>query len=329
MKRNIIEEIELKRSRYSDYNAYRIICELKELEREVMDTEIEKSKNYPTIKYIPLIAWSAIESFFQLELKDLIDNNIIDSKRLSFLEELKNFRLTILFTQEMTAKKISLGALISHVINVSNLQNINSVFSTLLNIDFLNDLKSFRMELKYYKTLIDGWQVNSIQVIKDLHSIYRARNILAHEFGFEIDIKNDVLLRYLKNCILFLELSNCYIDNLSQSVKIERKSAKEGFEDSDNKLDCLVEKILDYSNKTWYDMEPILWGFQDEIYLWRLHCKKVAKANCEIYIGTKNYKEMLWTNLEMLTREKVNLLANRYEYLFNEIDYATKIERFI
>jgi len=179
------------------------------------------------------------------------------------------------------------------------------------------------------------WARNYVEVLRDINSAYELRNITCHEFGFCIDIKKETLFRYLKNSIAFLEHVDFYLYSLHHPApkkirKIKEVTlAKKSFLEKEKQLNGLIARLLKALNSFEFDMEPSEEAFTSEIILWKQHRKKVAKSNCEIYTGTRNYYTMYWHEMMWTTGEKIDVLLRRNESLFSEAERYSQIQKFI
>ena len=116
----------------------------------------------------------------------------------------------------------------------------------------------------------------------------------------------------------------------SHHVRKQRVSevtlARRDFFEIEVKLDELVEKVCEYSNKVWYDTLYLSSNLKDEVFLWKRHRTKIAKSNCWIYQGGPTYYFQYWREMEAMTNEMINTLTSRHEYLFNEVEKTQKFK---
>ena len=94
---------------------------------------------------------------------------------------IRNFRFDFFLWNEIKEKEISFGELVSELIKLKTVKNINALLSILLNLNFLAVLKSFTYSVKStaFFEIEDYWLNNYHQILKDIDSIYELRNILA------------------------------------------------------------------------------------------------------------------------------------------------------
>jgi hypothetical protein len=334
MKRNIISEIESKRVRINRYKS--IIHDLKEFEERSNKNLVSLSDDSFSSELIPVKICSSFETFFREQIIFLIDRNHTDISKIELLDEIKAFRFDLCFTHQIISKKSSLGEFVSHLVSLKNINNINRIFSCLLNVDFLRSLELLETPFTYdaHLALMNYWKSNCNQIMKDLNSLYQYRNIICHAYDAAVNISKDVLLRYLKNDIIFLEITSFYFDCLIIPVKINSKKlsalmlAKKDFIKSENELNNLVDRICDYSNKVWYDMGYLISNLRDEITLWQKYRKELAKSNCELYYMQGTSCSMYWFNMQIITEEKIKTLEDRYEDLFDEVEKYSKTQTF-
>lgn len=336
MKRNIVPELERRRDRFSGYNSYFdsiVIYDLK-LYQEGLTKEDKGFEPLSLFYQLPVIICSSVESYFKTIIKKLIDSNRISIDRFNKLYEIQAFHIDVSVMAAILQNKISKGELVSYLVKVNNVTNINAILSDAFNMDFFKELKRIDHKgyPKFYYQNICYWNENIDEIFKDIESVYVLRNIVCHEFSFDIEIRTQSLNRYLKNNIVFLEIVDLFINNLfkekSQSKLSGLEMAKMRFNESDQMLDKLIEKIFDSSGKLWYDLGPTLDSLNDEVNLRRTQCRKIARNNCEMYKGAKRYKEMYWNKLHELTNEMINLFERRFADIIKEADSYSRKQSF-
>ena len=339
--RNIIHEIEMKRGRYNNNDSFVLIRQLENYETQfkgyspIVNFDFDPGFDFESVHFIPVMICSAFESFFKAAIKEIIDLKRTNKERIEKIPEVRDFKSNVLFWDECTAKEISLGDVISHILQIKGIESIDFIFSCLTNTKFIDFLKSFIISSKNKDTIeIERcWLENYNVIIKDINSIYRLRNIICHEFGFWIDIEKETILRYLKNSIAFLKHVNFYFNSLYNPTPGKNNRIKEltitkkSFLGKQKQLEELVTKVFETSNNLGYDMRYDD-SFRNEMVLWKKHRKKLAKSNCEIYMSTKNYPLMYWSNMESITTEKIDSLLKRHEALFFEAEVHSKVQKF-
>jgi hypothetical protein len=334
MKTNIIHQIEMKRVRYNHNEGFALIQQLKDYESMLQNDTSKGTFDYQHYHSIPVAICSVFESFFRAAIKDLIDLNIAKNKRLIKINGIRNFRFNFSFWNEIKEKEISLGEVVSILVKIKKIKSINALLSILLDLDFLPALKSFTYSSKSTLEAEEYWTNNYNQILRDIDSIYELRNILCPEFGFWVEVKKETLFRYLKHSILFLEQVNRYLYRLhnplqKKSRKIKEETiAKRSFIESEKELDQLIAKISKVSDELGYDIGPFEEAFTKEIILWKQYRKKLARSNCEMYIGTENFWPVYWRNMEFITREKIDSLLKLNESLFFEAEIHSKVQKF-
>ena len=334
MKPNIIHQIEMKRVRYNHNESFTLIQQLKDYESMLQNDTSTYTFDYQYCNPIPVIICSAFETFFRAAIKDLIDKNIVTKKKLMRIDVIRNLRLHLPLWNEIQEKEISLGELASVLVKIKNISSINALLSILIDTDFLPALRIFTCSLKSILKPEVYWITNYNQILKDINSTYELRNILCHEFGSWFEVKKETLFRYLKHSIVFLDQVNRYLDCFhnplqKKSRKIKEETvAKISFIEREKELDKLLIKISETSDEVGYDRGPFEDAFVNEMILWKQFRKKLAKSNCEMFLGTKNFKHMYWNNMESITIEKIASLLKQNEALFCEAEIHSKVQRF-
>jgi len=142
-------------------------------------TKLNKEKK-ELLKYFPIGMVACIEGYFRLAMADLIDSSDVYHGN---LENIKDIKLDIKTTLSIYNKNVTLGELISHLITINNLDDINKYMSIILGEDFLKKLMLTPVDL-YEGEFIELSQ-QAPTLYKDIKAIFTQRHIFAHELAIK------------------------------------------------------------------------------------------------------------------------------------------------
>lgn len=138
-------------------------------------------------KYISIGFVACAEGFFRLAIRDLVDagapfqGNVV---------KLKDVRITIDHVVEIHKRRATLGEFVAHGVSMSSLEEINDIMSTLMAIDFLDELKKVPINLvDSPKSLIELGVAD--RLVRDVKFSFEHRHLFAHELApkFKVDVK--------------------------------------------------------------------------------------------------------------------------------------------
>jgi hypothetical protein len=210
-KRDLISEIQAKKLRFPDYHqpSFRLFY----LRHGF--TEYEKAAPQPGP--IHSLFLTGIVACVELATRDairkLIDRGSPFIDRISQFKDV--FRLDVNVGRALHDRKISFGDLVSHLLPVSNMEQINSHFSILFDADFrqvLTDVREFvepsisgllddevsdtderEDELEPVEPRITLLPISDVgDLMASLGRLFKARHIAAHEADFELISSDDV-----------------------------------------------------------------------------------------------------------------------------------------
>lgn len=172
--------MEMRRRRRSDHR-------LSELFIRMMDLEAAFSKRAGTdpelLKYFPVAIIACLEGYCRLAIKDLIDEGSPYLDRAAKL--LGGTKLDMQVIKALHGKQITIGEFVAHGIPLSSLAHVNNALSTLLDKDFLIELR----------TVADRWAYEvqgkaKAPILADPDATYAAvsrtfeiRHIVCHEMA--------------------------------------------------------------------------------------------------------------------------------------------------
>ena len=271
MRRNIIEEITDAKARHSLFSTGNLPVKVKQIEKAIEG--IERNDSQELINFIPVQIVALFQSHFREVIIDLIDNEKVSLAEIETLTKTKNIKFDVRTLKALKENKFTLGELISHLFSFNNLNDANQVLSTLLKKDFLNELKGFEYQ-KVNKdenlNIEDILKDNFGEIVKSLEEVFRLRNIICHEYAFNIDLNLEKIKNLWKNSVLFLSHSSIYTATFGDATP--PSSLKELGENSrkqnlslNEKINSISEEIISINEKETFDIEL----FKSSINKWR------------------------------------------------------------
>ncbi|MFK5949032.1 MAG: hypothetical protein QM500_09740 [Methylococcales bacterium] len=155
------------------------------------DTSLTLNKELS--RYYPIALASIVEGYFRAAIVDLINLGLPYSERAGNL--VKDLKIQISVFAKMQSKKITLGEYVSHHINISSLDDVNSSMTCLLDMKFIEHLTTAVFDVfdQEEPITLNDTKKEFILAIKDL---FKIRHKLCHEFAEDISIDNSEYLRF-------------------------------------------------------------------------------------------------------------------------------------
>ena len=158
--------------------------------RAIKNLEDEVDYKNEWLKYSAIGYIACLEGYIRLLIADLINFGE------PYTTNVKNFR-DIKFSIEnivaINLRKVTFGDYISHLLPINSIQDINGNLSTILNIDFLSELKAWPCKV---------WNDDPVsKVFPDI--IYRPQQLfeLRHLYCHELATKEKVKVDDIEHCI--------------------------------------------------------------------------------------------------------------------------------
>ena len=324
MKRDIASEI-LSKKRRTHFRTEHILFRLDVLEDTLKSIEISKSKyNYELYKYFPISLVACAEYFFRTTFKELIDYGSPFFDRVEKLNKLQTFKLDLKILQSIQGKEITVGELISHILPLNNLNDIESTMSILINRDFLHELRFFeikeeRMPLLFTQTrALKNFKNNYDKVIKDINATFELRHVYCHELPLlreGLDFDKSVIVSCFKNTADFLIASSEYVTELLQpnyplrQGEMNEYAAKEN-DKAQKKMEQVyinLMNIIDDKQKNDLEMAQEKWG-------------EYRNSNAELAANFGGEGGTIWPMLysyesQSIIEERTKKLEQLYEFM--------------
>ena len=313
MKRNIVSEIKSIKER-TKYNAIHRFSERLTSISKLLKTDIDDE----VLRYIPIALVACFENFFRLITKDLIDSGIPFTEYAVNFNQSKNIKFDFEIVTAINSNSITIGELISHVLSWNNLDDMNSNISTLINDDFLTKLKSHKRQSNFEDINKNSanFVANSDSIIRDIKRVYELRHIFCHEFAPDIKVEKQEISRCFINSRIFLNHADDYIaqllyPNFPETQLDMNIHANQEFEKLDLELNSLVSKIKKSAKDDKY-----LQLFEHSIVLWKEYRTTIAELAALENIGGSIYPMVYAESLTDTTEDKIAMLKEEYEYVF-------------
>lgn len=218
MARKIIDEILDIKSRFdiADDKDIRLIKRISPLMRSfyLIQSHINKDDmeaKTELYKYFPVALVVTIEGFFRETIGELIDNHAFYREK---LHQFKDFKFNIEPILAIEASKISIGDLVSHLLPLNNLTDINKTMKTFTNRNFIKDIKAL-INIAYEKKTASK-KDNANLVFKNLNKMFRLRNIICHELSNTAHI-NEIEVEQMFMSVTWLHIAtDVYVNHVRQ-----------------------------------------------------------------------------------------------------------------
>jgi hypothetical protein len=186
------------------YKSVKKLCsnEIEPIIRMLRDNKLEESFKQSLRKYLVIMLIASLEHFFRSESKYLVDKNNLDITRL-FSEE-KSFSLGDLDRMMQKDGNLTKGNMVASNFSFGNIEEVNHVFSTLLQLDFLDYVRKLN-DIDQTRYIFDGHPIlfNYGRLIK----AYQMRNEIVHELK-DAKISNWGILSLWDNIMGIMDIAS-------------------------------------------------------------------------------------------------------------------------
>jgi hypothetical protein len=170
-----------------------------------------KSADLPdeALRYFPIALIATIEGYIRLAVEELLDAGGERSKHFIEKSKLLLDKTKISFeTIVEILDALTIGKIVGHVIPISSLEDINSVFKTLTGEDLLTALKA--PEKFAHGTPIE----DPATVYRALSRTFELRHIFAHELAPDLVVSRREIEQCLKTSEIFLSALQEYVSSI-------------------------------------------------------------------------------------------------------------------
>lgn len=325
-KRNIVEEIELKKIRSNYPSKYGYSERFWSISR--LTSELEKINSFAqeeALRYIPLAVIAATESYFRLLYQQIIDKGEpYFSNAVKYFKEQGNIKFDLEYLIALQGKQVTVGEIFSHLFQLNNLTDINQTLSKILGIDFLGSLKDFphsqSMGMKPYSRkfkLLFGSYIESV------NRLFEQRHIIAHEFALNLSIEKKKVLEDFDNLRVFLDACDFAVLKTigdyvpEQQYKMNKYSQKK-FKQSQSELNKLLLIIKKLNSLNDFNQVGDLRLFSKSFKEWEKYRELFSTSVANSFKGGSVYPTIYWSEMERQTNQMILNLKDTFSYLLKK-----------
>jgi len=153
------------------------------------------------LKYFPIALVAIVEGYYRETIKEMIDNNKFYRDKLSRFNHLKFSIEPIL---AIDANSVSIGELVSHLVAINNISNINDTMKLFTDRDFIKDIKAL-ININY-EINTKSKQDNAKIIFKHLNNMFEMRHIFCHELSNSVSV-DEIELEQMFTSVTWLYLA--------------------------------------------------------------------------------------------------------------------------
>lgn len=322
-KRDIISEIEFKKRRSKNSTKDGYISRLGDISNFI-DSFIN-SESYSlneVLRYIPLASIATTETYFRHVYQGLIDKGEpYFSNAVKYFKEQGNIKFDLEFLVPLRGKQVTMGEIFSHLLQLNNLNDINSTLTRILGVDFFKFIRDFRYVDSEVKEFSKQFKLSFGVYIESVNRLFELRHILAHEFALYIDLNRKQILEDFKNLEVFISLCDYAISKtIGEYYPLHQqgmnKTAHDKFLRSQKDLNKLIILIKKQNSKVDFPLIGNTKMFNRSIKEWKLSRDSFATSFADTYKGGSIYPLIYWSEMERLTDQMINQLQDIFtDYL--------------
>jgi hypothetical protein len=322
--RDLINEIMLIQARNGFQTRHEYWYRLHEIER-ALNRLLDKdpvpdiaifTANRELLRYIPIAIIACIQNFFRLSIKELIDSGEPFNKNVS------NFKDTLSYDilAAIQTKTFTLGEFIAHSLSYSNLEQINSHITNLIDENFIDKLQSFeRYSLHEPDNLLrDYFKKNSAEILESINIAFKMRHTFCHENATNVNVEPVEIKKHFDNCKIFILYSNEVITNIlhpnyPQTQQQMNQESFRSFEEKDKESSDLIEKIKLIREESIFPEDDDDCSKFDEIHeKWKEYRKLYAELSTSKTRKGTIHPLMYNSAMERITTDLLQSLKERY-----------------
>ncbi|WFP52291.1 hypothetical protein PL263_09750 [Methylomonas sp. EFPC3] len=163
------------------------------------------------IKYFPIALVATMEGCFRVMAAELIDHGqpFFDN----CVQLLKNHKITFELIKAFQGQQVSVGEFVSHIVSINSLSDIDALLSTILDTEFLKELKDHRSrwDIEILKKEDIPILSNADTIYKNVSRTFELRHIFCHETATKIDFDYEEIEECFLSVSIFLKASVDYV----------------------------------------------------------------------------------------------------------------------
>lgn len=204
--RDIIQEIvDVRLRRRFDFAMAELSTRLFAIEHAFKELDKAESE---LLRYFPVAIIGCMEGYFRIAIKDIVDSGepfLTNAERPA-----SALKLDFSLLRAVHGKAVTVGELVAHGVQLSRLEHIEAVFSSLIGIDFLAAL---RTTTNRWAHEVKGEPATPIleapdKVFADVAKTFELRHIICHEIASAYEIKSVEVARCFESCVSFLRAAD-------------------------------------------------------------------------------------------------------------------------
>lgn len=212
-KRNIITEIKERQLRTMGLQQVGYIFRLNELDTLLHQIDSSSPGNSEVLRYLPIGVIATLEGHLRILYSIIIDqDSTYLSNAVRFFKE-QNLRFDPEFLVALNGKKATVGEIFAHFFQFNSFEDINKTLSTLLQLDFLHEIRNFErpQDFELYNDDPD-FRVVSSATFEALKRMFTLRHIAAHELGLDITLNSEQILSDYQLIKNFLDATTTFVE---------------------------------------------------------------------------------------------------------------------
>jgi uncharacterized protein YecT (DUF1311 family) len=252
--------------------------------------------------FVPIRLVTIVEASVQNAVKDLVDNGgdyFLRSKTL-----FGAIKINFDYLSAIQGKQISIGDLVAHSVSVNRLENVLTVFSTLVD-DFVNKLKTIhdRVAVELHgepiKPIIDNYD----EVARNMSRLFEVRHILVHEIPRKKPYEVKDIDIFIASCEPFCKALDAVISKETHGdyplTQVEMNIAAAGkLEVAERELAAVLDQVR---NREFMDLEELVASQTS----WREFAQKEASFQASECKGGSIHGMIYAGALETLVKDRI------------------------
>ena len=160
------------------------------------------------VRYFPVALIACVEGYFRMAIKDLVDSG--EPYLTNAEKPASSLKLDFSLLRAVHGKAVTVGELVAHGVQLSRLEHIEAVFSSLLGKGFLEALRTttdrWAHEVKGEPSMPILAKPDSI--FADVARTFELRHIICHEIASAYEIESAEVAQCFESCVSFLRAAD-------------------------------------------------------------------------------------------------------------------------
>jgi hypothetical protein len=317
MKRDMIQEITTIKDRNPPHGRMLFYFKLNALKNQFKEMG-NKYGDEELYKYIPIAIVACFETYFQELIAEIIDFGEPYSHNAVLFNQTRNVRFDFEIVHAVKAEKITIGQFISHILPFNNLMDVQGNVTTLLGIDFLQNLKTYQSAAirEDINEASRQFKAEYDHAIKMLNRTYELRHIFCHEYASNFKIDKTEILECLRIAELFLQQVSeftqdfLYPGHPKTQAEINMRAYAD-YQAADEELQTLIAQVRDNEGgEQSFTFDPVI--FDQMIGTWKIYRDQRAEAESLFCKGGTMYPCVRTGSQRRTTQAMIEELKSQY-----------------